>query len=216
MNKSTAKLLSINVGTPREFEYKGRTAISAIWKLPITGRVAAKGVNLNGDDQADREAHGGFDKAIYAYAMEDLQWWEQQIEQDIEHGQFGENLTTQGIDVNNALVGERWQIGSTILEVSEPRIPCWRFGVRMNDKTFPKIFTKALRPGSYLRIIQEGYVGSGDEINIIEKPKHGLTVKDVFRIFTKDRDEAKRLLEVDRMSDAWKAWANKQLEKTSK
>ena len=128
MNQTTAKLVSINVGTPREFEYKGRTAISAIWKSPVDGRVAAKGVNLEGDDQADREAHGGFDKAIYAYAMEDLQWWEQEIDQDIEHGQFGENLTTQGIDVNNALVGERWQIGSTVLEVSEPRIPCWRFG----------------------------------------------------------------------------------------
>lgn len=214
MNQPAAKLISINVGTPREFEYKGRTAISAIWKSPLTGRVAAKGVNLDGDDQADREAHGGFDKAIYAYAMEDLQWWEQQIEQNIEHGQFGENLTTQGLDVNNALVGERWQIGSTILEVSEPRIPCWRFGVRMNDKTFPKIFTQALRPGSYLRIIQEGDVGTGDEIKIIEKPQHYLTIKDVFRIFTKDRDEAERLLEVERMSDAWKAWACKQLGKT--
>ena len=218
-------MVSINVGTPREFEYKGRTAISAIWKLPVDGRVAAKGINLEGDDQADREAHGGFDKAIYAYAMEDLQWWEKKIEQDIANGQFGENLTTQGIDVNHALLGEHWQIGSTILEVSEPRIPCWRFGVRMNDKTyktsmaslggmndktFPKIFTKALRPGAYLRIIQEGDVGTGDEIKVIQKPKHDLTIKDVFRIFTKDRDEAKRLLEVECISDAWKAWANKQ------
>ena len=210
MNQATGTLVSINVGKPREFEYKGRTAISAIWKLPVDGRVAAKGINLEGDDQADREAHGGFDKAIYAYAMEDLQWWEKKIEQDIANGQFGENLTTQGIDVNHALLGEHWQIGSTILEVSEPRIPCWRFGVRMNDKTFPKIFTKALRPGAYLRIIQEGDVGTGDEIKVIQKPKHDLTIKDVFRIFTKDRDEAKRLLEVECISDAWKAWANKQ------
>lgn len=211
MNAPIAKLVSINVGTPKEFEYKGRTAISAIWKLPIAGRVAATGINLAGDGQADREAHGGFDKAIYAYALEDLQWWEQQTEQDIAHGQFGENLTTQGLDVNQALIGEHWQIGSTILEVSEPRIPCWRFGVRMNDKTFPKIFTKALRPGAYLRIIEEGDVGTSDEIKIIHKPTHDLTIKDVFRIFTKDQDEAARLLEVEKMSDAWKAWANKQL-----
>ncbi|QMU62311.1 MAG: MOSC domain-containing protein [Gammaproteobacteria bacterium] len=216
MNQASAKLLSINVGTPREFEYKGRTAISAIWKVPVTGRVAAKGVNLEGDDQADREAHGGVDKALYAYAIEDLQWWEQQIEQDIEPGQFGENLTTQGIDVNNALVGEHWQIGSTILEVSEPRIPCWRFGVRMKDKTFPKKFTQALRPGTYLRIIQEGDVGTGDEIKVIEKPKHDLTIKDVFRIYTKDRDEAERILEAEHVSDAWKVWANKQLAKAKK
>ncbi|MFK7816451.1 MAG: MOSC domain-containing protein [Gammaproteobacteria bacterium] len=211
MNEPIAKLVSINVGTPKEFEYKGRTAISAIWKLPITGRVTAKGINLNGDDQADRKAHGGYDKAIYAYAMEDLQWWEQQIKQEIVPGQFGENLTTQGLDVNQALIGEHWKIGSTILEVSEPRIPCWRFGVRMKDKTFPKIFTKALRPGAYLRIIEEGDIGTGDEIKIMHKPTHDLTIKDVFRIFTKDRNEAACLLEVEKMSDAWKAWANKQL-----
>lgn len=214
MSKSAAKLVSINVGTPREFEYKGRTAISAIWKSPVSGRVAAKGVNLEGDDQADREAHGGFDKAIYAYALEDLQWWKQQIEQDIEHGQFGENFTTQGLDVNGALVGERWEIGTTILEVSEPRIPCWRFGVRMNDKTFPKKFTQALRPGSYLRIIEEGDVGVGDEIKVVEKPKHDLSIQDVFRIYTIDRDEAERILEAELVSDAWKRWASKQLEKS--
>ena len=214
MSESAAKLVSINVGTPREFEYKGRTAISAIWKSPVSGRVAAKGVNLEGDDQADREAHGGFDKAIYAYAIEDLQWWVQQIEQDIEHGQFGENFTTQGLDVNGAIVGERWEIGSTILEVSEPRIPCWRFGVRMNDKTFPKKFTQALRPGSYLRIIEEGDVGVGDEIKVVEKPKHDLSIQDVFRIYTKDRDEAERILDAEIVSDAWKRWASKQLEKS--
>ena len=214
MSESAAKLVSINVGTPREFEYKGRTAISAIWKSPVSGRVVAKGVNLEGDDQADREAHGGFDKAIYAYAIEDLQWWVQQIEQDIEHGQFGENFTTQGLDVNGALVGERWKIGSTILEVSEPRIPCWRFGVRMNDNTFPKKFTQALRPGSYLRIIEEGDVGVGDEIKVVEKPKHDLSIQDVFRIYTKDRDEAERILDAEIVSDAWKRWASKQLEKS--
>lgn len=214
MSESAAKLVSINVGTPREFEYKGRTAISAIWKSPVSGRIAAKGVNLEGDDQADREAHGGFDKAIYTYAMEDLQWWEQQIEQNIEHGQFGENFTTLGVDVNGALVGERWEIGSTILEVSEPRIPCWRFGVRMNDKTFPKKFTQALRPGSYLRIIKEGDVGIGDEIKVVEKPNHSLSIQDVFRIYTKDRHEATRILDTELVSDAWKRWASKQLEKS--
>ena len=214
MSESAAKLVSINVGTPREFEYKGRTAISAIWKSPVSGRIAAKGVNLEGDDQADREAHGGFDKAIYTYAMEDLQWWEQQIEQNIEHGQFGENFTTLGVDVNGALVGERWEIGSTILEVSEPRIPCWRFGVRMNDKTFPKKFTQALRPGSYLRIIKEGDVGIGDEIKVVEKPNHNLSIQDVFRIYTKDRHEATRILDTELVSDAWKRWASKQLEKS--
>ncbi len=214
MNQVSAKLLTISIGTPREFEYKGRTAISAIWKSPVQGRISAQGVNLEEDDQADREAHGGFDKAIYAYASEDLQWWEQQIEQKIEHGQFGENFTTQELDVSNALVGERWVVGSTIVEVSEPRIPCWRFGVRMNDNTFPKKFTQALRPGTYLRIIKEGDVGADDEIKVVEKPEHNLSVQDVFRIYTKDRHEAERLLNADKLSEAWKKWAIKQVEKS--
>ena len=214
MTISLAKIISVNVGTPREFEYKGRAAISAIWKSPVNGRVAAKGVNLAGDDQADRQAHGGFDKAIYAYAIEDMKWWEQQIDRTLEHGEFGENLTTQGIEVNDALVGEHWSIGSTVLEVSEPRIPCWRLGVRMNDKTFPKKFTQALRPGPYLRIIEEGDIGVEDEIKVIEKPEHDLTVRDVFRIYTKDRSEVGRLLEVKQISEAWKNWASQELTKT--
>jgi len=213
MATSTAKIVSVNVGTPREFEYKGRAAKSAIWKLPVEDRVIAKGVNLVGDDQADRQAHGGYDKAVYAYALEDKTWWEQQIGRTLEHGEFGENLTTQGIEVNDAVVGERWKIGKAVLEVSEPRIPCWRLGVRMNDKTFPKKFTQSLRPGPYLRIIEEGEIGVGDEIKIIEKPDHGLTVRDVFRIYTKDHEEVARIAEVEKMSEAWKNWANKELNK---
>ena len=213
MTNSIAKIVSINVGTPREFEYKGRTAKSAIWKSPVEGRVVAKGINLAGDDQADRQAHGGFDKAVYAYALEDKRWWEEQIGRTLEHGEFGENLTTQGIDVNDAVVGERWKIGSTVLEISEPRIPCWRLGVRMNDKTFPKKFTQALRPGPYLRIIEEGELGVGDEITVIDKPAHGLTVRDVFRIYTKDHAEVARIAETEKMSEAWKNWANKELNK---
>ena len=155
---------------PREFEYDGRPARSAIWKTPVAGRVAARGVNLAGDDQADRRAHGGPDKAVYAYAVEDLRWWAQEIGRPLAYGEFGENLTTEGIDVNGALVGERWAIGTTVLEVSEPRVPCWRLGVRMNDKLFPRRFTEALRPGTYLRIIVEGEVGAGDEIQVVERP----------------------------------------------
>ncbi len=131
MTPATGSLLSVNVGGAREFEYNGRPAKSAIWKSPIPGRVVARGVNLAGDDQADRGAHGGPDKAIYAYAVEDYGWWESEIGRRLEHGEFGENLTTESIDVTNALVGERWDIGSTVLEVSEPRVPCWRLAARM-------------------------------------------------------------------------------------
>jgi len=214
MATTRGKVLSVNVGTAREFDYNGRPARSAIWKSPVLGRIAARGVNLAGDDQADRTAHGGPDKAVYAYAVEDARWWEQEIGRALAAGEFGENLTTLGIDPNQALIGERWQIGTTVLEVSEPRIPCWRLGVRMNDKMFPRRFTEALRPGAYLRIVVEGDVGAGDEIRVAERPDHDLTVRDVFRIYTRDRDEVERLLSVPRMSESWKRWASDLREKT--
>jgi len=206
-------VLSVNVGGIREFDFNGRPAVSAIWKSPVTGRVAARGVNLKGDDQADRGAHGGPDKAVYAYAMEDGRWWEKELGRPLEYGEFGENLTTDGIDVNGALVGERWEVGSTVLEVSEPRVPCWRLGVRMEDKLFPRRFTEAGRPGTYLRIVVEGELGAGDEIRVIERPDHDLTIGDIFRIYTVARDEADRLLSVPQLSEAWRQWARARIER---
>ena len=208
------KVLSVNVGLPREFEYNSRPARSAIWKSPVAGRVAARGVNLAGDDQADRRAHGGPDKALYAYAVEDLGWWVQELARPLQYGELGENLTTEGIDMNGALVGERWAIGTTVLEISEPRVPCWRLGVRMNDKLFPRRFTEALRPGAYLRILVEGDVGAGDEIQVIERPDHDLTVRDVLRIYAVDRQEVGRLLAIPGMSGSWRRWAEQYLQET--
>ena len=199
INRGT--VLSVNVGGVREFEYNGRPAKSAIWKSPVVGRIAVRGVNLDGDDQADRRAHGGPNKAVYAYAVEDIRWWKQELGRSVEVAEFGENLTTEGIDVNSALVGERWEIGSTVLEVSEPRVPCWRLGVRMNDKMFPRRFTEALRPGTYFRIIVEGDIGAGDDIRVVHRPDHDLTIRDVFRIFSRDRDEVDRILAVPQMSE---------------
>jgi MOSC domain-containing protein YiiM len=212
MSTCAGSVLSVNVGSVREFEYNGRPARSAIWKSPVAGRIAARGVNLAGDDQADRKAHGGPDKSVYAYAVEDVRWWEQELGRSVAYGEFGENLTTEGIEVNNALVGERWEIGTTVLEVSEPRIPCWRLGARMNDKMFPRRFTEALRPGAYLRIVVEGDLGARDKIRIVEKPDHDLTVRDVFGIYTQGRDEVERLLAVPRMSESWRRWAKDLLE----
>jgi len=207
----TATVLSVNIGGAREFDYRGRPAKSAIWKSPVSGRVAVRGVNLEGDDQADRQAHGGPDKAVYAYAVEDTRWWESQIGRPFAFAEFGENLTTEGIAVNDAVVGERWAIGTAVLEVSEPRIPCWRLGVRMNDPVFVRRFTESLRPGPYLRIVEEGDLGAGDEIRVLSKPDHDLSIRDVFRIYTRDRGECGRLLAVPQMSDAWKKWARDML-----
>ncbi len=214
MATTQGSVLSVNVGRVREFEYNGRRAKSAIWKSPVAGRIAAHGVNLEGDNQADRKAHGGPDKAVYAYAIEDMRWWEQELGRSLQYGGFGENLTTEGIEVNDALVGERWEIGTTVLEVAEPRVPCWRLGARMNDEMFPRRFTEALRPGTYLRIIVEGDLAAGDEIRVIDRPDHDVIIRDVFRIYTRDRDEAERLVATPRISESWRKWAESWLQKT--
>ena len=137
------EILSVNVGAVREFECKGRIVKSGIWKFPVSGRVMVRGVNLDGDDQADRSAHGGRDKAIYVYAVEDQRWWQGEIDRALQYGEVGENLTTRGIDVTGALVGERWRIGSGLYEVSEPRVPCWKLGARMGRSAL----SQALRGG---------------------------------------------------------------------
>lgn len=206
-NARTGHVLSVSVGGVRQFEHEGRATQSAIWKFPVIGRIEASGINLAGDDQADRQAHGGPDKAVYAYAIEDYRWWQTELDRSLQPAEFGENVTTEGIDVTGALVGERWQIGSVLLEVSEPRVPCWRLGVRMGDPRFLRRFTVAGRPGAYLRIQEAGDLGAGDEIRVVSRPAHDVSIGDVFRIYTRDRSEAHRLLKISDLSEAWTRWA---------
>jgi len=171
-----ARLVSVNVGRPRQISTRrGQPMHSAIFKEPVEGRVRVEGVNLAGDDQADRTVHGGPEKAVYAYAREDIDWWEN-IHGDLPNGCFGENLTTQGIDVSGAIIGERWRVGTVLLEICQPRLPCSKLGIRFNDLRMVKAFARASRPGGYLRIVEEGELGTGDEIEIVARPDHGITV----------------------------------------
>ena len=204
------RLLSVNVGRPRAFGHQGKSVKSSIWKAPVEGPVAVRGVNLEGDDQADREVHGGPDKAVYGYAVEDVRWWEGELDRALPLSAFGENLTTSGIDVSGALIGERWEIGTALLEVSQPRSPCWKLGVRMDDPAFPRKFTKAQRPGAYLRIVREGVLAAGDPIRVLHRPDHGVRVSDVFRIYTHERRKAHLLLDVPELSEDWKEWARRE------
>ncbi len=204
-----SKIISINVGAPRTFEFRGRTVSTAIFKFPVEGPVRVEGVNLIGDDQADRRVHGGIDKAVYAYASEDYEWWSGQLGRALPPGMFGDNLTTEGIDVGRAVVGQHWRIGHVVLEVSEPRVPCYKLGIRMEDPGFPAVFSAADRPGSYLRIVEEGWLAAGDRIEIGTPPEHGLTVADIARIYHRDHQEAGRFVEAAQLSDRWKRWARR-------
>jgi MOSC domain-containing protein YiiM len=174
------RIVSVNVGTPRQISVRrGRPMMSAIVKELVEGPVRVEGVNLAGDDQADRRVHGGPDKAVYAYAREDEDWWAQQLGRQIPDGMFGENLTTEGLDVTGAVIGERWLLGSVVLEVCQPRLPCSKLGLRFGDLKMVKRFGEASRPGAYLRIITEGELQKGDEVTVLSRPEHGITVANV-------------------------------------
>jgi MOSC domain-containing protein YiiM len=192
-----ARLVSVNVGTPQAVATGRRTVMTAIWKQPVDGRVRVRGVNLDGDDQADRTVHGGPDKAVYAYASEETYAWEQELGRELGPGAFGENLTTSGIDVSGALIGERWRVGSTLLEVIQPRLPCFKLGLRMNDPSFVRRFARASRPGAYLRIIEEGDLGAGDRIVVDPEslPEHGVTLRLIFDAILVDHDLIPMVLE---------------------
>lgn len=205
----TGRVLSVNVGHVREIEWLGQRSTTAIWKYPVAGRVPVVGVNVAGDDQADRRVHGGRDKAVYSYSREDEEWWAQQLRRTVELGNFGENLTLQGVDVTGAVIGEHWQVGSTVLEVAQPRIPCWKLGARMGDADFPPKFGAAGRPGAYLRIITEGEIGAGDAVRVLYRPTHGITVGDAAHIYHLDHTRAHLLLEIEELADPLKNWARR-------
>ncbi len=170
---------------------------SAIWKQPVEGRVAARGVNVEGDEQADRRVHGGPDKAVYAYAIEEIRAWEEELGREIGPGGFGENLTIEGLAGGGARVGEQWLIGNVLLEVVQPRVPCFKLNLRMGDSKFGKRFVAAGRPGAYLRIVEEGEVGAGDAVEVVRRPDHDVTMRLMMHAALVDRARLPELLAAD-------------------
>ena len=201
-------MLSVNVGAVRAVQCRGEIVSTGIWKEPVAGRVAVRGVNLAGDDQADRTVHGGPDKAVYAYAREDYDFWHEHERVVTTPGLFGENLTVEGIDLSAALTGERWSVGTTVLEVAQPRLPCFKLGIRMNDPRFPRRFQHVGRMGAYLRIVREGDVGAGDAVEVMSRPDHGVTLQSMVRALH-DRASADALLRVEQLPHFWRQVAER-------
>jgi MOSC domain-containing protein YiiM len=206
---------SVNVGQPRKVPWHDRVVTSAIWKEPVKGRIAAAGVNLDGDGQADRRVHGGPTKAIYAYAIEDYHWWAGQIGSPLAPGTFGENLTVAGIDLRSAVVGERWQVGTITARVTEPRIPCFKLGIRMGDAAFVGRFADAARPGTYLAIEQAGDVEAGDPIHLLDRPRHQVTIGDVEHAYHGHPELLPVLVDLEDLSENWRDWARRHRADTS-
>lgn len=210
MLPTTGKLLSLNVTfVVHEGEWTGSEGRTGIDKRPVSGRIGLANNGVAGDVIADRQAHGGYDGALYAYAREDAIWWEEKLETSIAPGRFGENLTTQGIDVTNAVIGERWKIGSSLLEVSKPRIPCRVFSGFWDRPSLIKEFFAAGRSGAYLRIIEEGEIGGDDEIFIVSRPSHGITISDLFAAKQGERSRMAEIAAVPEIPEDYREWANK-------
>jgi MOSC domain-containing protein YiiM len=199
----TGRLASVNVVHALIPDVLGSEDLTAIDKRPVDGRVAVTvpsdaEVGLAGDQIYDRKHHGGPDQAIYAYAAEDRAWWAAELGRDLAAGAFGENLTTEGLDVTGAVIGERWQIGDdgVLLEVTAPRIPCRTFQGWMDEPHWVKRFTAHGAPGAYLRILSPGTVGAGDRVDVVARPDHGVTIGDVFVIRRAPADRLLQMLEM--------------------
>ena len=205
-----ATLRSVNIATAPTFgPWTGSEGSTGIDKRPASERVRLFDDHVDGDTVVDRKHHGGEHKAVYAYAREDAQWWETELGRELAPGSFGENLTTQGIDINAALIGERWRIGSVVLEVSEPRIPCRVFAGFWDRPNLIKEFSAAGRSGTYLRIIAPGDVGAGDTLEIVHRPQHGVTLGRAFAARVGNGAERNELLPaLSDFAPKWQQWIN--------
>lgn len=196
-----AHLRTVSTGTPREVDW-GRVRRSAIAKVPVTGPVAVGLLGPAGDQVADTKHHGGRDQAVYAYAREDLDWWEGELGRAVPDGMFGENLTTVGVDLTAAVIGTRWRVGSVLLEVASVRTPCNTFAAWLKAQGYDttrwaRRFTAGGRPGAYLRVVEEGELAAGDELHVEQVPDHGVRVADMFAAFLTDTGRLPELAVID-------------------
>ena len=202
------KVLSVNVSLPKEIQIGGKALTTGIFKKPVKGRVKLSTLNLEGDGQADPTCHGGTDKAVYVYSIENYDYWEQELDRDdFTFGQFGENWTVNGMLENQVNIGDVFQVGEVLVEVTQPRIPCAKLGKKMEMPGFLKLFLSSCRVGFYLRVLEEGEVGAGDSIERVKEDPLQLTVRDVCHLLyfeTDNLEGAKKALAVQALSLSWR------------
>src|SRR6059058_3012444 len=173
----TGRLLSVNVGRPREVQWEGKIVRTAIWKEPVGGPRMVRRINIDGDDQADRLAHGGEHRAVFVYQLDSYRYWERELgRDDFTYGEFGENLTIEGLADDEVCIGDRYRIGTALFEVSQPRVTCFRVGIRTNEPRMPALLVAHHRPGFYFRVLEEGDIGAGDEVIKMSDGAERLTI----------------------------------------
>jgi MOSC domain-containing protein YiiM len=202
-----ARVISVNRGQEADLVVGGRLGRSAIDKRSAGCPVEVGPLGLDGDTCADKVDHGGLEQAVYAYGREDLDWWTEQLGRELRNGMFGENLTTAGIDVSGALIGETWRVGTAVLQVTSSRVPCNTFKAWLDEEHWVKRFAAAGRPGAYLRVLTPGVIAPGDDLEVVSRPSVAVTVAESLQAFYGDHDLMRRLLEVPGRSAKWDAIA---------
>jgi len=209
------KLLSVNVGLPHEIERKGKIVRTSIFKAPVEGQVRAVQLNLDGDQQSDLSVHGGIDKAVYAYPSEHYPFWRQQLpDMDLPWGAFGENFTTEGLLEEAVHIRDRFRAGSAEFVVTQPRMPCYKLGIRFNRPDIVKLFLQSGRSGFYLAVCKEGEVAAGDSIQLLKRDEHGVTVADIVNLYRSDannQDVLRRVSELPSLPNSWREYFRKRL-----
>jgi len=211
------KLLSVNVGLPREVTWHGKRVTTGIFKEPIQDRVIMRRLNLDGDQQADLTVHGGISKAVYAYPSEHYGYWRTELPaMDLCWGMFGENFTTDGLLENAVYIGDRFQIGETEVMATEPRMPCYKLGIKFGRADIIKRFLASRRTGFYFAVMREGLVGAGDTVELIRREQEEISVADITRLYAFDKDDVKslrRAIQVEALPESWKGYFQYQFEK---
>ena len=206
-----AKIVSVNIGAPREVAWRGDRVMTGIYKSPVEGRIAVGSLNLEGDAQADLNVHGGRFKAIYCYPYEHYDWWKDELRGgELPLGVFGENLTTEGLDEPSVHIGDQFSIGNAHVIVTQPRLPCYKLGIRFDSDAMVKRFLASGRTGFYLGVQREGTVAAGDAMTVLARDRNRVSIADLVRLYVQkaiDADDiplVRKALRVEALSDSWK------------
>jgi MOSC domain-containing protein YiiM len=201
------KLISVNVGLPREVTWKEKTVSTGIFKEPVNDRVMVRSLNLDGDGQADLTVHGGLEKAVYAYPFEHYGYWQSELpDTELTLGNFGENFTTTGLREEELNIGDRFRVGDVHLMVTQPRLPCYKLGIRFGRSDMVKRFLASRRTGFYFSVLSEGEVGAGDTLELVSRDENNITVADITQLYTREQSNPELLHRAAQLEALPKSW----------
>ena len=215
---SEMRVVSVNVGLPREVVWKGRTVLTSIFKEPVVGRVGVRRLDLDGDEQADLTVHGGPDKAVYVYPADYYELWREELPgMDLPWSMFGENLTVVGLNEHTVHIGDQFRVGSALVMVTQPRLPCYKLGIKFGRDDILKLFLASGRTGFYLSVLEEGDVAAGDPITLVKRDEHAIPVSEITRLYTsgkRDHHALHHMLKLEALPEEWRDYFQERLDRS--